>query len=1110
MSATTMVWLAGASAFVPMVASADAATDALIASLQAQIASLMAQVAALAGSQSSQSVACSFTRDLTINASGPDVTCLQNYLTSTGHFTFSGGATGFFGTITRGAVAQWQAANGVVPAVGYFGAISRAKYMSLGGSTPPPFPPTPTFVPVTGGTLRVQLASDSPNNVALVAGQAIGELARFVFSNGSTAPVKVTGLNFKRIGSSGDSTLANVYLYNGAVRLTDAAGVSSTLFSYNNTAGIFDVPAGGVVVVSVRTDILAGTAGQQVGAQLVSVVSNGTLDSSVLLPINGGLQSISSAAIGTVDFNYTGPSAATENPGSDIRVFEASAVVSTHAVNLETVAFENRGTTDDGDITNLKLYVGGVQVGPTVAQFVNKRATFDLSSAPVRLETGTRLIKVMGDVVGGSSFTYDIQIRRAADVRLVDVELGQPILSTNDAAAFTAVAAAAANTVAAGTLSVVRAAGSPGGSVAVSSTNVLWGTFEFRAAGEDIKIEAVTVDVDVDGTTGPAGMDNGKVFLDGVQIGSTADVAAAGTEFTFGSSFIAKAGKIMKVDIYGDAKTTAGVDYVNGTTTDVGISVATADTERMNSGTAITSAITEVEGLSRSISASSVTVNKFSGYGDQTLISGTNNARLGSFTLSAGSTEGINVNTIVVNLTTANAASITDLVLKNNVGGAQIGSTKPSPSTDNTFSVNLALAKSETITIDVYGNVKSGANIGTMVATIDSTTGGTGAVTGQTATVGSDKDLQTITLGTAVLTGAVGSNNPNSSNVIAGQSDVLVGSFDFTAQYSDFVVSKLKVKIPMNGATSVSLVKLKWTGGEASQVLALSSGAQTHATATFTGLTFPIAKNTTAKLDVYVNLTTIADGASTGRSITVALDGNEGYSAKDTADNEDTGLTGNTTDYSSDATAGKGVKIVRKSVPTLSQVALDSSALTAGTDKVLARVAVAADSAGAVGWKYMSFTVNKSAGVTIGATSTVKLYQGGVVVPGNFATSTATGVVGGLEAFNAALTSGNLVFEATTEEQVGAGSSKTYELRGTTAFDTDGDNLDISIANPTTSVSTDIYATVLGTFGDATPSLIWTDRSSITTVHSEATSDWTNDYLVKTLPLTVGSKVGNL
>src|SRR3989344_1762301 len=141
----TVVWLSGAAMLIP-VASAQS-TDATIQQLLVQIAALQAQLVALQGGSST---AYSFTRDLTEGVSGADVTALQNYLTSTGHFTHPT-ATGFFGSITKAAVAAWQAANGVAPAVGYFGSISKAKYTSLIGSvvvTVPTTPTTPT-VPVT-------------------------------------------------------------------------------------------------------------------------------------------------------------------------------------------------------------------------------------------------------------------------------------------------------------------------------------------------------------------------------------------------------------------------------------------------------------------------------------------------------------------------------------------------------------------------------------------------------------------------------------------------------------------------------------------------------------------------------------------------------------------------------------------------------------------------------------------------------------------------------------------------------------------------------------------------------------------------------------------------
>lgn len=140
-SIATALWLSGATALIP---TAHAVT---VEELQAQIAALKAQIAALQGGGGA---ACSFTRDLTVGSRGDDVTCLQNYLKSTGHFTFAGGATGFFGPVTKAAVAAWQSANGVSPAAGYFGPLSRAKYTSLVSTTTGG---TTTGGPTTGGTV---------------------------------------------------------------------------------------------------------------------------------------------------------------------------------------------------------------------------------------------------------------------------------------------------------------------------------------------------------------------------------------------------------------------------------------------------------------------------------------------------------------------------------------------------------------------------------------------------------------------------------------------------------------------------------------------------------------------------------------------------------------------------------------------------------------------------------------------------------------------------------------------------------------------------------------------------------------------------------------------
>jgi peptidoglycan hydrolase-like protein with peptidoglycan-binding domain len=74
-----------------------------------------------------------FTRNLTVGSRGSDVTALQTILASKGYLMVS--PTGYFGTLTKRALAAWQAAAGISPAVGYFGPITRAALATSGTTT---------------------------------------------------------------------------------------------------------------------------------------------------------------------------------------------------------------------------------------------------------------------------------------------------------------------------------------------------------------------------------------------------------------------------------------------------------------------------------------------------------------------------------------------------------------------------------------------------------------------------------------------------------------------------------------------------------------------------------------------------------------------------------------------------------------------------------------------------------------------------------------------------------------------------------------------------------------------------------------------------------------
>lgn len=82
----------------------------------------------------------SFSHSLSVGSTGNDVVALQNYLAAQGDFTVS--STGYFGVITRAAVGEWQAANGIAasgaPGNGVFGPLSRGYFFrscSGGGGT---------------------------------------------------------------------------------------------------------------------------------------------------------------------------------------------------------------------------------------------------------------------------------------------------------------------------------------------------------------------------------------------------------------------------------------------------------------------------------------------------------------------------------------------------------------------------------------------------------------------------------------------------------------------------------------------------------------------------------------------------------------------------------------------------------------------------------------------------------------------------------------------------------------------------------------------------------------------------------------------------------------
>ncbi|MDB5265304.1 MAG: baaA1 [Parcubacteria group bacterium] len=212
---------------------APAAQADTTSALQAQIASLLAQIsslqAQLGGSQTT-TTSMMFTTDLTVGSTGASVTALQNWLISKG-FTIAAGATGTFGPQTKAALAAYQAANGISPAAGYFGPVTRAKVNASAGTT--------TGGTTTGGTTSTGPLSGGEGSIDNF--KTIGALNTTLNQADSQ---QVLGFEFKADGSDLAVDRVNFDIVNtGSTGTIRPWGVfqTATLMNGNTTVGTVDL-----------------------------------------------------------------------------------------------------------------------------------------------------------------------------------------------------------------------------------------------------------------------------------------------------------------------------------------------------------------------------------------------------------------------------------------------------------------------------------------------------------------------------------------------------------------------------------------------------------------------------------------------------------------------------------------------------------------------------------------------------------------------------------------------------------------------------------------------------------------------------------------------------
>lgn len=1065
--------------------------------------------------------AYTFTTTMKMGSKGAEVMELQKVLNAAG-FTVSttgagspGNETTYFGAKTKAAVMKWQASVGLT-ADGIVGAMSRAKLNATAPSTTLPAGCTSTagYSPTTGvkcdsgsimtypagctgptgfsattgqpcsgttttqtGPVSAMIATTNPASSTLVAGQATAHLASFTFNGTGT----VTTVTLQRLGVSADSTPSNVYLFDGAVRLTDAASVA------NNGTVTFTVPAGiftvnGTKTISVKSDIASGTSGQTVGFQLATfVTSAGTVTAN----LSGNIHTIASALLAAVSAGTVTPSGATLNPGAGVTVWQSTLNISNRDVWMKRFALRNVGSAPANAFANFKLYVNGVQVGTATGVDVNGYVTFDLMNAPVMLVSGSRVVRVDADIVSGASRTVNFSLRNAADVDFVDSSFGVNVAPT------TAPWGPTSNNTISGTnggsLTIEKDPSSPSANVTLAGNDVTMGIFKMTAYGEPIKVETLTVGHT---TSVTATLRNGRLMIstDGVnwvQYGSTATLLAAGTSFT--TNYTINPGTPVWLKVNADVYDNDGTQsIVNGSTILINIVAGSSNAQRVDSLGSFNAPGATVSGNTVTAASATATLTSNPTYANQNTVLPATNFKIGSYNLAGSSVEDILLTTISVDVdevtgTTVNEDDITNMYVVVKDGNGNIVA-QPAPlatlssgGQDSNFSINYTLMKNTNITIEIFANIASNTPTLTHSFRTDLTVTGTALVSGSSVTATSADTIgQTIIYAAASITASKDASSPVAGIVYDNQTITAVAA-KFAAVTAGYNVTDVTVTVA--DATNVQSIMLY----DGATLIGTQPGA---ASVTFSGLTWNVPANTNKVLTVKLMLGTVGVGAGTsGASIVTTV-------SAFTAVNTSTGVSA-----AGAGSAASSALNVYAAIPTITVVPLADTTLLNTAARPLLRFTMTGNG-GDIAWNQLTFKITKDAATTVGTNATTGITLWDVTSGGN--TAVAGTFTNAATVYGAGAGPSDVGFVPTVEQVVSG--SKTYELRGNiAAADASGDFVTTTLDNDSTSavVANDTAANILAADTDAP--LIWSDMSAAS--HATTTADWTTDFGIKNLPV---------
>ncbi|MEK7585777.1 MAG: peptidoglycan-binding domain-containing protein [Patescibacteria group bacterium] len=871
--------------------------------------------------------------------------------------------------------------------------------------------------PTQTGPVTAMLSMDNPAAGTIIVGQAGADLAHITFSGSGT----VSSITLTRGGVSNSSTLSNVYLYDGATRVTDG-------YSFNNTGSLtmnnVNLMVNGSKTISIKADV--AVADYSVSVTLTSFTTGGV---ATVVSIKGNEMFIASGTglLGTANLATATPSpvATSINAGSMNQTLWSNSInIGLHASKLHGMTVKQIGSAPANALANVALYVDGVNTGTAMIN-ANMQFVFDLAT-PLSLTTGAHFFEVRGDVIGGAFRNFYISLEKAADLSIKDGQVqGGGVVSI----APTYLAGTLNNvngglvTINNGTLTITQ-------DPAFSNTTTLVGgatttklaAWKFTAYGEDVKVNSLAFMPTFTALSAGTTLQNVGLYVNGGQVGSNATATTAvSLPFTnLGSNLTVYVGTPAVVELRGDvvSNSPAGTALTSGTTK-FDLSVGSSNAQGLSSSQLTSTAAAGGQTLTI---GNNVTFGATAGFSTSTKAPNTAGVKIGSFSLSAGSAEGLTVSNVSVTLpagagnTMQPASQLTNLTVKvaGNVIGTPIGN--PVITTSNSYSSNLAVAQGTAAVFEVYADFGSGAATLTVTPSMAVTyRGGTSNLTTTSSTVaGSQTTSNVATIAAGGVKVDTGLSLSSRNIVTSSNFPIATYNFKVSNSVAGAVIKDVTFTFPANTVTTITMNGK--TQGSISGTTATVYNVGVTVPATTDGVNVPVT--------VGLVCTGTANGCTANSPVTVNL-------IASTVTYNDGSAVQSITPTAGGAGSGSGAATVSHfvyaSVPSFAVDSVQKTGLIIGAENKVGEVTIYADAAGQIKVNNLAFNV-ASTGLSAITTTGTRIADGNTTVSGS-SVSSGCNVAAAASIGACVMTFGT----SPSGFSIAAGGSKTFSLYMTIA-----------------------------------------------------------------------------